>query len=98
MSEKEHKSEIFFPLSLKVGALKQYCKIILEVSCFFKFAIVYTKVIQCFLGGSDGKESACNAGDPGSIPGSGRSPGESHGQRSLTSNSPWGHKEADMTE
>ena len=29
-----------------------------------------------FLGGSDGKASACNAGDPGSIPGSGRSPGE----------------------
>ena len=26
--------------------------------------------------GSDGKESACNAGDPSSIPGSGRSPGE----------------------
>ena len=26
-----------------------------------------------FPGGSDGKESACNAGDPGSIPGSGRS-------------------------
>ena len=29
-----------------------------------------------FPGGSDGKESACNAGNPGSIPGSGRSPGE----------------------
>ena len=29
-----------------------------------------------FPGGSDGKESACNAGDPGLIPGSGRSPGE----------------------
>ena len=29
-----------------------------------------------FPGGSDGKESACNAGDPGSIPGSGRSTGE----------------------
>ena len=29
-----------------------------------------------FPGGSDGKASACNAGDPGSIPGSGRSPGE----------------------
>ena len=29
-----------------------------------------------FPGGSDGKESAGNAGDPGSIPGSGRSPGE----------------------
>ena len=28
---------------------------------------------------TDGKESACNAGDPGSIPGSGRSPGEGNG-------------------
>ena len=27
----------------------------------------------------DGKESACNAGDPGLIPGSGRSPGEGNG-------------------
>ena len=32
-----------------------------------------------FLGGSDGKESACNAGDLGSVPGSGRSPGEGKG-------------------
>ena len=30
-------------------------------------------------GGSDGKESASNAGDLGSIPGSGRSPGEENG-------------------
>ena len=29
-----------------------------------------------FLGGSEGEESACNVGDQGSIPGSGRSPGE----------------------
>ena len=29
-----------------------------------------------FSGGSDGKESACNVGDPGSVSGSGRSPGE----------------------
>ena len=29
-----------------------------------------------FPGGSDGKESACNVGDQGLIPGSGRSPGE----------------------
>ena len=34
---------------------------------------------QGFLGGSNGKESACKAGDPGSIPGSGRSPGEENG-------------------
>ena len=32
-----------------------------------------------FPGGSDGKESACNAGDLGSIPGLGRSPGERKG-------------------
>ena len=32
-----------------------------------------------FPGGSDGKESACNAGNPGSIPGSGRSLGEGNG-------------------
>ena len=32
-----------------------------------------------FPGGSDGKQSACNAGDPGSIPGSGKSPGEGNG-------------------
>ena len=31
-----------------------------------------------FPGGSDGKESGCNARDPGSIPGSERSPGEGH--------------------
>ena len=32
-----------------------------------------------FPGGSDGKASACNVGDPGLIPGSGRSPGEGNG-------------------
>ena len=32
-----------------------------------------------FPDGSDYKASACNAGDPGSIPGSGRSPGEGNG-------------------
>ena len=31
-----------------------------------------------FPGGPDGKESACNVRDTGSIPGSGRSPGEGH--------------------
>ena len=33
-------------------------------------------IFYCIPGGSDGKESACNAGDLGSIPGLGRSPGE----------------------
>ena len=61
-------------------------------------------------GGSEGKESASNVGDPCSIPGSERSPGEgngnplvflpgeSHGQRSLVGYGPWGHKESDSTE
>ena len=35
--------------------------------------------IAGFPDGSDGKESARNVGDPGSIPGSGRSPGEGSG-------------------
>ena len=38
-----------------------------------------TSVFMGFPGGSDGKESACNAGDLGSIPGLGISPGEGHG-------------------
>ena len=63
-----------------------------------------------FPGGSDGKASAYNAGDLGSITGSGRSPGEgsgtplqyspgkSHGWRNLVGYSPWGRKESDTTE
>ena len=39
---------------------------------------IFTRTMG-FPDGSDGKESACNAGDPGSIPGSGRSPGEGNG-------------------
>ena len=36
-----------------------------------------------FPGGSEGKASAYNAGDIGSIPGSGRSPGEGNGNSSI---------------
>ena len=38
-----------------------------------------SKMIENFPGGSDSKASAYNAGDPGSIPGSGRSSGEGNG-------------------
>ena len=60
--------------------------------------------------GSDCKESACNVGHPGSIPGLERSPrrdwlltpvflpGEFRGQRGLVGYSPWGSKESDTTE
>ena len=61
----------------------------------------------CFPGGSDGKESACNAIDLGLIPGSEISPREGNGnplQYSCLENSvgrgysPWDHKELDTTE
>ena len=61
--------------------------------------------------GSAGKVSACNAGDLGSIPGLGRSPGEGKGSSIPEAPtlvfwpgefhglySPRGHKESDMTE
>ena len=64
-----------------------------------------------FPGSSAGKESACNAGNLGSIPGLGRSPGGGHGnplwysclenpheRRSLLGYSPWGHEGSDITE
>ena len=35
--------------------------------------------VMVFLGGSAGKESTCNAGDPDLIPGSGRFPGGGYG-------------------
>ena len=40
------------------------------------YALQYSRVS---LVGSDSKESACNAGDPGSVPGLGRFPGGGHG-------------------
>ena len=72
-------------------------------------------IVLCFLWtfhcGSYDKESACNAGNPGLVPGSGTSPGERSGdplQYSCQENSmdggdwrancPWGHKESDTTE
>ena len=67
------------------------------------FALIYYSSV--------GKESACNVGDLGSIPGLGRSPGEGngnplqysclekpHGRRSPVGYSPYGHKESDTTE
>ena len=68
-------------------------------------------LILGFLGHSEGKESAYNVGDLGSIPQLGRSLGggngdplqysgleNPHGQRSMSGYSPWGCKELDMTE
>ena len=64
-----------------------------------------------FTGGSDSKESTCNTGDLGLIPGLGRSSQgghgnplqyscleNPHGQRCAVGYSPWGHKEPATTE
>ena len=68
------------------------------------------RLSQGFRGGLNSKESSCNAGDLGSVPGLIRSPGVGHSnplqysclenphrQRSLGGYSPWGHKELDTT-
>ena len=47
----------------------------------YLFTLLYG--LSCFPGGSVGKEPAYHAGDPGSIPGSGRSRGEGNGNESL---------------
>ena len=72
--------------------------------CFEKLLAVF----RVFPGNSASKESACNAGDLGSIPWLRRSPGEGngyppqysclenpHGQRSLADGLQWGCKESD---
>ena len=78
----------------------------------FKNACYY--LVSCtdlgFTGGSDSTESACNAGNPGSIPGLGRSLEKGTATHSSTiawripqieepdGYNPWGCKESDMTE
>ena len=70
-----------------------------------------TNSVGEFVSGSDGKESTYNPGDPGSILGSGRAPGDGHGnplqysflenlqgQRSLVGCSLWGCKKSNTIE
>ena len=56
--------------SINQPSLKEKCKY---------FILETVSVAVGFPGGSDSKESACNVGDLGSIPGLGRSPGEGNG-------------------
>ena len=87
--------------------LSLYCFLFSNVSSG-SYPIIF---IYVFPGGSDGKASAYNARDLGSIPGFGRFPWrkkwqpspvllprKSNGRRILVGYSPWGHKESDMTE
>ena len=61
------------PQFFKIG-LWQRC----QISCL-RNRNVFKRSQDWFSGGSDGKESACNAGDPCSIPGLGSFPGEGNG-------------------
>ena len=112
-------SQKFF---LMMQAFKNRTIIQLVATCFISnfqiHSTVLLTIVTChilhpkdFPGGSEGKESACNVGDLGSIPGSGRSPEgghgnplqyfcleNPHGQRSLGSYSPQGCTEQDITE
>ena len=101
-------------LELTICFSTRYLKwiIIKSLSCQCKWYVeIQRKIDRYWLlaasHGSDGKESAWNAGDLGWIPGLGRSPGaengnatpvflpgESHGQKSLS----WGCKESDTIE
>ena len=61
------------------------CKLTVYVYCCkhcIREMVEYYLKVNCdksFHGGSAGKESACHAGDPGSIPGWGNSPGKGNG-------------------
>ena len=74
-----------FPLSLPLALpsfvsclLPSKAKDIIVVSTFCNYCDAYKSIylVQDFPGGSGGEESNCRAGNPGSIPGSGRSLGE----------------------
>ena len=81
--------------------------------CTDRCGVIFWEILKTcmdFPGGSDGKESACNVGDLGSVPGLRRSAGGGHGNplqysrlenphggRSLVGYGPQGHKESDTT-
>ena len=94
--KKIHTYNAVYPLNLCFYTLTW------DLSClenYFLLAAVWASLVAQWV------ESACDAGDPDSIPGLGRFPrrrkwqptpvflhGESHGQRSPAGYSPWGHK------
>ena len=92
-----HSYTMYLPLQQLVTGILVTCTILIVLfTCKNKYCQITILHILGFLGGSEGKECACNAGNPGS-----RSawlstpvflPGESQGQRSLVGYSPWGRR------
>ena len=103
-------SQIFLKIILKWGKIL-YNVVLVSAIQQYKLAIIIhiPSLLRGFPVSSDGKESACNAGDSGLIPGLGRSPvegndntpvflpGEAHVQRSLVGSSPRDCKALDTT-
>ena len=75
--------------ALELGELNVIVKMAMPPKAIYRLNAIHIKIsmtifteleqIRASLDGSDGKESACNAGDPSSIPEFGRSPGEGDG-------------------
>ena len=110
------RNSLYLPLKFTVN-IQLFLKIILISLCvsneyYFSYThLTFSHNLFIVSGGSDGKESACDAGDLGSIPGLGRSPGGAHSnslqysclknphrQRSLVGYCPWVHNESDLSE
>ena len=66
--------------ALKFGSIAHYLERVYHIR-----RLLITNIFMGFPGGSDGKESTCNAEDLGLIPGSGISPGEGNGNPLLYS-------------
>ena len=70
----------FQRISTVKGHLSHQCRYYPDLICApYSWRKMESFTRKGFPGGSDDKESACNAGDPGSIPGLGRCPGERQG-------------------
>ena len=70
---------ILFPLSLQMGSGTSTPGVCLKVLGFFSTCLIIFTGYLGFLAGSDDKEPSCKTGDPASVPGLGRSPGEGKG-------------------
>ena len=68
MCSKRHSHALHGEMEIGITSMENYLEISIKGEGF-----------KGFPGGSDGKASACSAGDLGLIPGSGRSPGEGNG-------------------
>ena len=65
--------------SVAPSITSQEILLVLQEDCSSSRHNIYSFIQQGFPGGSDGRESACNAGDSGSMPESGRSLSEGNG-------------------